>query len=261
MIFKSSTFTQHLIIFSTFSIHPLFRLLQSTVTFSMRVSVVLSWVYMSSCQQQGQGRRGNCHEERPEAPGQIQLAADSYNEHPSTQLSQAGGTSEKRCLRKGKMLHVSEEQENKRAIHSPENTKVQEEGRGWGGAGARADQPVAHGGPRPSTWPHSSHRDSTQQQVEVLGGNHDLWGIHTGTGFLTANKEDPCWSSLWRTAACGKDPRGSRGKRKEEGVEDRSCYRLTQPPVPKSRRKEWSWTWEKAEEGLWVLSLTIHVHF
>lgn len=184
MIFKSSTFTQHLIIFSTFSVCPLFRLLQSTITFSMRVSVVLSWVYTSSCQQQGQGRRGNCREERPEAPGQTRPAADSSNEHPhSTQLSQAGSTSEKRCLIKGKMLRASEEQENKRAINSPENIKVQEEGRGWGGAGARADQPVAHGGPCPSKGPHSSHRDSTQQQAEVLGGNHDLWRIHTGTGF------------------------------------------------------------------------------
>lgn len=30
--------------------------------------------------------------------------------------------------------------------------------------------------------------------------------------FLSAREEDPYCSSLWRTAACGKDPHGSRGK-------------------------------------------------
>ena len=76
----------------------------------------------------------------------------------------------------------------------------------------------------------------------LLAGLVTPWGTHAGTvcfWWTTLHGRDPCWSSSWRTAPCGKDSRCSSSSGTVSHGRDPTLEQWQRVRSSPLRRKEW----------------------
>lgn len=86
--------------------------------------------------------------------------------------------------------------------------------------------------PMESSWQELQWAEKSPHRDRFSGRTCGLWGTHTGavsSWRAVPGGEEKCWTSLWRTVACGKNPRWNWEKVWERR---RSNYGLITTPIP-----------------------------